>query len=135
MTDDNLSNVAPTRFSTGPMDHQQRPEYGTDELAEIRTDLRAIARIVRRHLTDEFTVGSSIQRTQTGTQAQVTIEFPTGQTIAAGIPLEDAILDGDEGTFSGDQIDEFGRDIVASTVLQWSRVVDLQTDDGLPAAK
>lgn len=135
MTDDNLSNVAPTRFSTGPSDHQQPPEYGTDELAAVRTDLRAIARIVRRHLTDEFTVGSSIQRTQTGTQAQVTIEFPTGQTIAAGIPLEEAVLESDDGSFSGDQIDEFGRDIVASTILQWSRVVDIQTDDGLPAAK
>ncbi|MFB6301043.1 MAG: DUF5811 family protein [Halobacteriales archaeon] len=135
MTEDNLSNVAPTRFSTGPSDHQQRPEYGTDDLTDIRTDLRAIARIVRRHLTDEFTVGSSIQQTQTGTQAQVTIEFPTGQTIAAGIPLEEAVLNGDGATFSGDQIDEFGRDIVASTVLQWSRVVDIQTDEGLPAAK
>lgn len=105
----------------------------TGEATAIRNDLAEIARTARTHLTDEFTVGTTLVRTAGGPKGQVTVGFPTGETMAAEVDLSDAALDGDDGPIPADEIETVGTDLVASIIWQWRRMADQRAVDGAPA--
>lgn len=108
-------------------------ELTNGEAAAIRNDLDEIARTARTHLTDDFTVGTTLVRTAGGPKGQVTVGFPTGETMAAEVDLADAALDGDDGPIPADEIKTVGTDLVASIIWQWRRMADERAVDGAPA--
>lgn len=108
-------------------------ELTTGEAAAIRNDLAEIARTARTHLTDDFTVGTTLVRTAGGPKGQVTVGFPTGETMAAEVDLADAALEGGEGPIPADEIKTVGTDLVASIIWQWRRMADERAVDGAPA--
>lgn len=108
-------------------------ELTSGEAAAIRNDLAEIARTARTHLPNDFTVGTTLVRRGGGPKGQVTVGFPTGETMAAEVDLADMAAEGDDSPIPADEIKTVGTDLVASIIWQWRRMADGTAVDGAPA--
>ena len=95
---------------------------------DARDDLQAIARTARAHLPDDFTVGTSMVRTAGGEKAQVTVGFPTGETLAAQLDLGTVPTADPEEPIDTDALAALGTELVASVLYQWRRMAEPGAD-------